>query len=145
MLARPPHSLFNSRLFPALLGILLTTTVLSGCEHSQEREHNNERQLAAGRGTSKITPLGDNSYNVFCPTGICRFQLKNNGSADIKFHFYYSAGQPFRALEGIYLNSLAGDQDVSESMTVLDNTTSVQLNLNAGEHHVEIQAVDYHR
>ena len=130
----------------AITRALITVSVLllaSACEHTPPNKQ--QTQVEAIKGVDVITETSNNNYNIYCATGICRFDVKSQGTGHIRFNFFYREDEPFRKLEGVHLSNLGDEKDVNEFAEIRDNQTSILYNTDEGKHWVQIQIIDFYR
>lgn len=77
--------------------------------------------------------------DVYCPTGICQFDLNTNQEADLTINMHYSQSRPFDKIEGVSVTGRTGS-----STKVIDGNT-FEMTLESNETPTRIQVVDYYR
>ncbi|MGF1723910.1 spore gernimation protein [Photobacterium nomapromontoriensis] len=77
--------------------------------------------------------------DVYCPTGICQFDLSANQDTDLTINMHYSQSRPFEKIEGVSVTGRTGS-----SAKVIDGNT-FEITLDGNVKPARIQIVDYYR
>lgn len=77
--------------------------------------------------------------DVYCPTGICQFDLAVNKDTALTVNMHYDSTRSFEKIEGVSVTGKAGS-----SAKMLDGN-SFELGLEANDKPITVQVVDYYR
>ena len=77
--------------------------------------------------------------DVYCPTGICQFELSTNKDVILMVNMYYSESKPFDKIEGVSVTGRGG-----ESIEMGDRN-NFRIVLDSDNPPSKIQIVDYYR
>ena len=98
-------------------------------------------QLAASpvNNVEKINIAEQTQIDVYCPTGICQFDLSSNEVVTVTVTMHYDDARMFRKIEGVSVTGKAGP-----TVKVL-GVNSFSMELSGGNEPAKIQVVDYYR
>ncbi|WP_299020052.1 spore gernimation protein [uncultured Photobacterium sp.] len=100
-----------------------------------------EFQLTATpvKNVEKIVVSEPGQVDVYCPTGICQFELAANKEASVTVNMHYDISRRFSKIEGV---SVAGE--LSSSVT-MKGENSFSLDVPGNVEPSKVQVVDYYR
>ncbi|MGF1760628.1 spore gernimation protein [Photobacterium sagamiensis] len=100
-----------------------------------------EVQLAASpvNNVEEIKISAQAQIDVYCPTGICQFDLSSNEAITVTVTMHYDDAKMFRKIEGVSVTGKAGP-----TVKVL-GANSFSMDLSGGNEPENIQVVDYYR
>ncbi|UXH99951.1 spore gernimation protein [Photobacterium sp. TY1-4] len=117
----------------AMFGFAMVSTLLSGCSEPLEVT------VTPTRDVDHFQVTAQTNIDMYCPTGICKFELAASQKTAITVNMHYTDARSFDKIEGV---NVTGRQGATVAM-VDDNTFSLTL---AGENETtKIQVVDYYR
>lgn len=81
----------------------------------------------------------ENTLDVYCPRGICKFELKANQKTALTINMFYDTEQPFTKIEGVNVTGKSGT-----SMT-MDGLHQFKMAVKPQSEPISVQVVDYYR
>lgn len=81
----------------------------------------------------------EKALDVYCPRGICKFELKVNQKAELTINMFYDTEQPFTKIEGVSVTGESGN-----SMT-MDGQHQFKMAVKPQKEPITVQVVDYYR
>ena len=100
------------------------------------QKHLKKPSVAGLQNVDQLDRITAKTYNVYCPTGICKLKIEGAEKASIVVNMYYDQSKPFGKIEGAYTTE--GTQGV---VTILSEN---QIDIKA-QQMVYVQVVDYFR
>lgn len=102
---------------------------------------NEDLQLSATpiKNVEKITIREKGELDVYCPTGICQFELVADQEATVNINMHYDISRQFDKIEGV---SVAGKLSSSVKMT---GPSTFSMDVSGNGKPSKVQVVDYYR
>ncbi|WP_440889867.1 spore gernimation protein [Vibrio sp. WZ-1] len=111
-----------------IYSISLVTSLLFGCASS-------EVLLQAEKNVSDYKQLSPTRYQVYCPTGICRFQVSVNQKTTVTIEMFYDKNKPFKKIEGLTF----------DNQNQYPTSNSFTLPTEQDNEWISVQVIDYYR
>ncbi|MDO6708747.1 spore gernimation protein [Photobacterium sp. 1_MG-2023] len=83
--------------------------------------------------------INDRVLNVYCPRGICQFELSTNQETDLVVNMFYGEEQPFTKIEGVSVTGAAG------SSLSVESQSQFKMLIQPQKTPVRVQVIDYYR
>ncbi|PSW06347.1 spore gernimation protein [Photobacterium lipolyticum] len=98
-------------------------------------------QLAASpvKNVEKVNITAQTQIDVYCPTGICQFDISSNEAITVTVTMHYDDAKMFRKIEGVSVTGKAGP-----TAKVL-GANRFSMDLSGDNKPAKIQVVDYYR
>ena len=111
-----------------IYSISLLTSLLFGCASSQVLLH-------AEKNVSEYKQLSPTQFQVYCPTGICRFQVSADEKTAVSIEMFYAEGKPFKKIEGL----------TYDNQNQYPTSNTFTLPVESGNERLSVQVIDYYR
>ncbi|MGR5156249.1 spore gernimation protein [Vibrio owensii] len=111
-----------------IYSISLLTGLLFGCA-------NTEGSLQAEKNVAEYKQLSPTQYQVYCPTGICRFQVSANQKTAVSIEMFYAENKPFKKIEGL----------TYDNQNQYPTSNVFTLPVKSDNERISVQVIDYYR
>ncbi|UTV26437.1 spore gernimation protein [Photobacterium atrarenae] len=119
--------------FKAMAVFALTGILLFGCSEPLQVA------VTPTRDVDHFQVIEQTQIEMYCPTGICKFELAASQEATITVKMHYTDARRFEKIEGV---SVTGKQGAT--VTLVDENT-FSLTLAGKDEPAKVQVVDYYR
>ncbi|OPH51014.1 spore gernimation protein [Vibrio campbellii] len=111
-----------------IYSISLLTGLLLGCANA-------EVSLQAEKNVAEYKQLSPTRYQVYCPTGICRFQVSASQKTAVTIEMFYDKNKPFKKIEGL----------TYDNQNQYPTSNAFTLPVESGNERISVQVIDYYR
>ncbi|MCE7730393.1 spore gernimation protein [Vibrio campbellii] len=111
-----------------IYSISLLTGLLFGCA-------NTEVSLQPTKNVAEYKQLSPTQYHVYCPTGICRFQVSASQKTAVTIEMFYDKNKPFKKIEGL----------TYDNQNQYPTSNAFTLPLQQDSEWISVQVIDYYR
>ena len=114
--------------------LLIAILTLTACSEEKKLSATNEKNVE-----KVIISEDKTTLDIYCPTGICRFNLSSNVETTLTINMHYNDNKRFTKIEGVSING-----NINSNSKIM-NESSFTMHLEANSHLSNILVIDYYR